>query len=71
MRTQQSYPEYAAIQQHIENARIERVVPIAEGIATFLVDLWQEVKGPPRRAAIIIEGRYPFAGIAGRSSLTQ
>ena len=73
MRTQQSYPEYAAIEQHIRNAHIERVIPIAEGISSFLVDLWKEIKGPPRPAAVIINGRYPFAGIEGRgrSALIQ
>ena len=61
-----NYPEYAAIEQHIRHARIERVVPIAEGIAGFIADCWKEIKGPPRRAAVIINGRYPFSGIKGK-----
>lgn len=56
------YPEYAAIEHHIRRANIERVVPIAEGIAGFIVDCWKALQAPPRPAAIIINGRYPRAG---------
>jgi hypothetical protein len=58
-----NYPEYAAIEQHIRRANIERVVPLAEGIAGFFVDCWKTIQAPPRRAAIIINGRFPGAGI--------
>jgi hypothetical protein len=58
-----NYPEYAAIEQHIRRANIERVVPMAEGIAGFIADCWNAIQSPPRPAAIIINGRFPGAGI--------
>jgi hypothetical protein len=58
-----NYPEYAAIQHHIRRANIERVVPIAEGIAGFIVACWKAIQAPPRPAAIIINGRFPGAGL--------
>jgi hypothetical protein len=65
MSIKNTYPEYAAIEQHIRRANIERVVPIAEAIADFIVDCWYGLKAPPRSAAIIIEGRYPWTGFKG------
>jgi hypothetical protein len=58
-----NYPEYAAIERHLQHAQIQRVVPIAEGIAGFLADCWNEIKGPPRPAAVIINGKFPGAGL--------
>ena len=66
MSTLNNYPEYAAVHQHIRRANIERVVPIAEGIADFIVDSWKAILAPPRPAAVIINGRFPWAGIKGR-----
>jgi hypothetical protein len=65
------YPEYAAIEQHIRHARVERVVPIAEGIARLIVQCVNAFKAPPRPAAIIINGRYPGAGVKGNLSSTH
>jgi len=61
-----NYPEYAAIEHHIRRAHIERVVPLAEAIAGFIVDSWRAIQEPPRPAAVIIDGHYPWAGIKGR-----
>jgi hypothetical protein len=66
MNTNNAYPEYAAIQHHLRHARIERAPVIAEAIAAFIVACWDAVKAPPRPAAVIINGRYQWAGIQGR-----
>ena len=63
MSIENSYPQYTAIAHHIRAARIERVVPIAEAIADFLVDSWRAIQAPPRPAAIIINDRFPGAGL--------
>ncbi len=48
-----NYPEYAAVQKHIRNARIERVVVVANGITEFVMDCWNEIKAPPAPPAIL------------------
>jgi hypothetical protein len=60
------YPQYAAVEQHIRAARIERVVAIAETIAEFVVDCWNAVKQPPAPAAVIIERRSQPRGESPR-----
>jgi hypothetical protein len=64
MKTPNLYPEYAAIEQHIRRANIGRVVGIAEAIATVIVHVWKSIEAPPRPAAVIINGRYHWAGHA-------
>lgn len=71
MSTLKNYPEYTAIAHHIRRANIERVLPIAEGIAGFIVGCWKAIQAPPRPAAIIINGRYPWAGFEGSLSATR
>jgi hypothetical protein len=68
MSTRNTYPEYAAIEQHMRRANIERVAVVAKAIAGFIVACRNAVHAPPRNAAVIINGRYQWAGIAGRRS---
>ena len=63
MSTLDDYPEYAPIAEHIRRANIERVVPIAEAFAEFIFSCWQGLEAPPRPAAVIMDPRYPWAGI--------
>lgn len=51
------YPEYAAIEKHIRDARLERVVVIAHAIAGFIVHGWTALNAPPAPAAILIDRR--------------
>jgi hypothetical protein len=71
MNTHNNYPEYAAIQEQIRHARIERVPAIAEALAGFIAAIWREIERPPRPAAIIINGRYPWAGVKGNLALPR
>jgi hypothetical protein len=66
MNIKNEYPHYAAIEQHIRAARIERVAVIAETIAQFVVDCWNAVKQPPAPAAVIIERRTQPRGESPR-----
>ena len=47
------YPEYAAIESHIRNARVERAIVVAEAISGFVVDCWNAIKAPPAAPAIL------------------
>ena len=47
------HPQYAAIEEQIRSARIERVVVIANGIAEFVMDCWNAIKAPPAPPAIL------------------
>lgn len=42
-----SYPEYAAIEEHIRRANSSRLVVIAEVLADFIVDSWNAIKALP------------------------
>ena len=52
-----NHPEYAAVENHIRTARIERVVVLANGIAEFVMDCWNAIKAPPAPAPILIDRR--------------
>ena len=52
-----NYPEYAAVEQHIREARLERVVVLANHIADFVADCWNAIKAPPAPAPILIDRR--------------
>ena len=43
--------------RYVHANHLERVVEVAERIATFLADLAAEIRRPPRRAWMIVEGR--------------
>ncbi len=44
MSTKQTYPDFAAIEQHIQRARLERSVMLGQWIANFVVSLGRGVK---------------------------
>ena len=48
-----NHSEYAAIEKHIRNARIARVVVIADNITGFVMDCWNAIKAPPAPPAIL------------------
>jgi hypothetical protein len=48
-----NHPEYAPIENHIRDARVERVVILADGIARFIVDCWNALLLPPAPPAIL------------------
>jgi hypothetical protein len=66
MSTRNNYPEYAAIEHHIRRAKIARVPAIAEAVAGFVVMCWNEIKAPPKPAAVIIEQRRSSSGYERR-----
>ena len=49
----EKYPEYAAVEAHIRNARVGRIVVIADNITGFVVDCWNAIKAPPAPPAIL------------------
>lgn len=49
------YPEYAPILEHIEAARIGRVVDIAESIAGFIMAVVREIQSPPPPSPWLVE----------------
>ena len=48
-----NYPEYAAIEKHIRNARISRAVVIAHAISDFVVMVRDAIYAPPAPPAIL------------------
>jgi hypothetical protein len=71
MDTPNNDPDYAAIQHHIRHARIERIVAVSETLSGFIAAVWREIERPPRPAAIIINGRYPWTGVKGNLALPR
>ena len=63
-----NYSEYAAIEKHIRDARISRVVVIADNITGFLMDCWNAIKAPPAPAPILIDRRRESRTRAIRNS---
>ena len=47
------YPEYAAIEKHIRNARIGRAVVIAHAITGFVMMIRDAIYAPPAPPAIL------------------
>lgn len=61
-----NHPEFKAVEQHIRNARIERVPVLANAITEFLMDCWNAIKQPAPPAAIIIDRRRETHGEGAR-----
>lgn len=55
MKASNLYPEYAPIRKHIEAARIERVVHIAESIAGAIMTVVREIQSPPPASPWLVE----------------
>jgi hypothetical protein len=55
MKASNLYPEYAPIQQHIDAARIGRVVDIAESIAAAIMAVVREIQSPPPQSPWLVE----------------
>ncbi|HUP30388.1 MAG TPA: hypothetical protein VM122_09465 [Usitatibacter sp.] len=55
MRANTLYPEYNAIQKHIDAARIGRVVDIAESIADMIMAVVREIQSPPPQSPWLVE----------------
>jgi len=62
-----NYPEYAAIEQHIRRANIERVVGIAEVFADFILDSWSAIKKVP--AFLASDRRRAWSNTAKATSI--
>jgi len=48
-----NYPEYAVLERHIREARLERVIVLANAISDFVMDCWNAIKAPPAPPAIL------------------
>jgi hypothetical protein len=59
-----NYPEYAAIEKHIRNARVERTVEVANAITEFVMDCWNAIKAPPAPPAILLDRRRDSRSVA-------